>query len=337
MKKLLVTGGCGFIGSNFIHHLISTGNYEVINLDALTYAGNLENLADLEDNSGYSFVRGRIEDEELVSAIMKKVDAVVHFAAESHVDRSIHDASPFITTNVMGTQVLLDCFRRADRPEKFIHISTDEVYGSLGPDEPPFREEDPLRPNSPYAASKASSDLLVRASWKTYGTPVIITRCSNNYGPYQFPEKLIPLMSINVMEGRKLPLYGDGQNVRDWIHVSDHCEAIMQVLERGKPGEIYNLGGNCEMSNLQVIRTILGFLGSSESLIEYVDDRLGHDRRYAMDISKVGNCLGWSPSISFEQGIQDTIRWYEANRPWWERILSGAYKGYYLQHYGEQI
>ncbi len=337
MKKLLVTGGCGFIGSNFIRHLISTGSYEVINLDALTYAGNLENLADLENNTGYSFIRGRIEDEGLVSDIMKEVDAVVHFAAESHVDRSINDAIPFITTNVMGTQVLLDCFRRADRPERFIHISTDEVYGSLGPDAPPFREDDPLRPNSPYAASKASSDLLVRASWKTYGIPVIITRCSNNYGPYQFPEKLIPLMSINAMEGRKLPVYGDGHNIRDWIYVSDHCEAITQVLENGIPGEIYNLGGNCEMSNLEVVRTILRFLDCPESLIEYVEDRPGHDRRYAMDISKVSSCLGWSPRTSFEQGIQETIRWYETNRPWWKRILSGAYQDYYLQHYGEQI
>ena len=331
--KILVTGGCGFIGSNFIRLILGSRDCEVINLDALTYAGNLENLTDLQDHPGYRFVRGRIEDEKLAVSLMKEVDSVVNFAAESHVDRSIHKASPFITTNVMGTQVLLDAFRNAGCAGTFVHVSTDEVYGSLGPDEPAFREQDHLLPNSPYSASKASSDLLCRAAWKTFGQPVVITRCSNNYGPYQFPEKLIPLMIINSLEGKGLPVYGDGQNVRDWIFVEDHCRGCLAALEKGRPGAIYNFGGRCEMKNLEVIRAILDMLGLDEGRLEFVKDRPGHDRRYAMDASFAERELGWRPEVSFEQGIRETVKWYVENRPWWERIISGQYRDYYEKQY----
>ncbi len=333
--KILVTGGCGFIGSNFIRLLLETRDYEIINLDALTYAGNPENLKDLENHPRYRFVRGRIEDSSLARSIMKEVDSVVNFAAESHVDRSILKASPFIATNVMGTQVLLDAFRQCECRGVFVHVSTDEVYGSLGPDDPPFREDDPLLPNSPYSASKASSDLFCRAAWKTFGLPVVITRCSNNYGPFQFPEKLIPLMIINSLEKRPLPVYGDGQNVRDWIFVEDHCRGCLAAMEKGRPGAIYNFGGQCEKKNLEVVGAILKKLGLSRDLIQFVKDRPGHDRRYAMDAGLAMKELGWRPEVSFGDGIDRTVEWYIENRQWWERIISGEYLDYYRTQYGQ--
>ncbi len=333
--KILVTGGCGFIGSNFIRLLLETRDYEIINLDALTYAGNPENLKDLENHPRYRFVRGRIEDSSLAGSIMKEVDSVVNFAAESHVDRSILKTSPFIATNVMGTQVLLDAFRQCECRGVFVHVSTDEVYGSLGPDDPPFREDDPLLPNSPYSASKASSDLFCRAAWKTFGLPVVITRCSNNYGPFQFPEKLIPLMIINSLEKRPLPVYGDGQNVRDWIFVEDHCRGCLAAMEKGRPGAIYNFGGQCEKKNLEVVGAILKKLGLSRDLIQFVKDRPGHDRRYAMDAGLAMKELGWRPEVSFGDGIDRTVEWYIENRQWWERIISGEYLDYYRTQYGQ--
>ncbi len=336
MKTILVTGGCGFIGSCFVRMLIRETGYSVVNLDALTYAGNLANLDDIAGDRRYRFVRGRIEDAGLVAELCRGVDAVVHFAAESHVDRSIEDASPFVTTNVLGTQVLLDAARAAG-VQRFVHVSTDEVYGSLGPGDPPFEETTPLAPNSPYAASKAGSDMLVRAAWKTYGMPVLITRCSNNYGPYQFPEKLIPLMTINALEGRPLPVYGDGRNVRDWIFVDDHCRGILAVLEKGRPGEVYNLGGECEKENIEIVRLILEILSKPEELIQYVDDRPGHDRRYAMAIEKVKRELGWSPATDFRAGLERTVQWYCDHRQWWEQILSGEYMEFYRRQYGERL
>ncbi|NPA94124.1 MAG: dTDP-glucose 4,6-dehydratase [Thermodesulfobacteria bacterium] len=337
MKRILVTGGCGFIGTNFIRLLLEERDYEIINLDALTYAGNPENLAEFEGHPRYRFVKGRIEDQDLVGQLMEGVDAVVNFAAESHVDRSIKSAKPFITTNVLGTQVLLDAFRKAGSSGPFVHVSTDEVYGSLTKDAPPFREDDHLLPNSPYSASKASSDLLCRAAWKTFGLPVVITRCSNNYGPYQFPEKLIPLMIINCLQNRKLPIYGDGLNIRDWIYVKDHCRGVLAALEKAKPGAIYNFGGDCELTNLQVVETILEILGKGKELIEFVKDRPGHDRRYAMDSTLAKRELGWSPQEDFDSGIRRTVRWYLDNQDWWQRILSGQYRNYYQEHYGKAL
>ncbi len=336
MTTVLVTGGCGFIGSCFVRMLLRETDYEVINLDALTYAGNLANLEEVADHPRYRFVRGRIEDGDLVRGLCREADAVVHFAAESHVDRSIEDASPFVTTNLLGTQVLLDG-ARAGGVDRFVHVSTDEVYGSLGPEDPPFVESTPLAPNSPYAASKAGSDLLVRAAWKTYGMPVIITRCSNNYGPYQFPEKLIPLMTINAMQERSLPVYGDGRNVRDWIFVEDHCKGILAVLERGRIGEVYNLGGECEKENIEIVRLILDILGKPHSLIEFVKDRPGHDRRYAMGIEKAKAELGWRPETDFRKGLEETVHWYCENRQWWEQIISGEYRHFYERQYGERL
>ncbi len=329
--KILVTGGCGFIGSNFIRLVLDSRDWQVINLDALTYAGNPDNLRELENHPGYRFIKGRIEDAALVESLMGQVDSVVHFAAESHVDRSILGAGPFITTNVMGTQVLLDAFRKVGCTGKFVHVSTDEVYGSLGPSDPPFRETDNLRPNSPYSASKASSDLLCRAAWKTFKLPVVITRCSNNYGPYQFPEKLIPLMIINSLKGKKLPVYGDGRNIRDWIHVEDHCRGCLAALEKGRPGAVYNFGGNCEMQNIEIVHRILGILGMEDDRIEFVTDRPGHDRRYAMDASMARRELGWEPEKDFQQGLEETVQWYVENAWWWERIISGEYMKYYQQ------
>jgi dTDP-glucose 4,6-dehydratase len=319
MKEILVTGGAGFIGSNFIHAMLNNrDDVSIVNYDLLTYAGRLENLNDVENNPRYVFIRGDIRDAVSVKSVFNRHDfeAVVHFAAESHVDKSISGPARFVETNVLGTQTLLQTAkeawggtRRDFGGRRFIHISTDEVYGSLG-DEGRFTESTPLAPNSPYSASKAGSDLMVRAYFETYGFPVIITRCSNNYGPYQFPEKLIPLMILNALNNRPLPVYGDGMNIRDWIHVSDHCRAVEAVLERGRAGEVYNIGGNNEMRNVDIVKLILSILDKPESLISFVADRLGHDRRYAIDASKIKQELGWAPEVEFEAGIRETIKWY---------------------------
>jgi dTDP-glucose 4,6-dehydratase len=332
--KLLVTGGCGFIGSNFVLHMLASyPDVSIINMDLLTYAGNLENLQDAEPyGERHRFVRGDITDRELVRSFMQeRPDAVINFAAESHVDRSILDASAFVKTNVLGTQVLLDVCREFGIG-RFLQISTDEVYGSLGP-EGAFTEANHLAPNSPYAASKAAADLLVRSYHKTFGLDAIITRCSNNYGPYQFPEKLIPLMISNALQDRELPVYGDGLNVRDWIYVQDHCRAIDLVLRNGAAGEIYNVGGRCECCNIDVVRYILRRLGKSESLIRLVQDRPGHDRRYAIDCSKLEERLGWRPLVGFEEGMNQTISWYIEHEAWWQRIKSGEYMKYYETWY----
>jgi dTDP-glucose 4,6-dehydratase len=318
MQKILVTGGCGFIGSNFIRMVLRDTDFHVVNLDALTYAGNPANLAGLAANIRYSFVRGRIEDEAAVAAAMAGVDAVVHFAAESHVDRSIQDSRPFVTTNVLGTQTMLDAARRAG-VEKFVHISTDEVYGTLG-DSGIFTEETPLAPNSPYSASKAGADLLVRSYFETYKMPTATVRPSNNYGPYQFPEKFIPLMVTNLADGGRIPVYGDGRNIRDWLFVEDNCRAILTVLERAAPGSVYNVGGESEVRNIDVARKVLALVGLDESRMDFVTDRLGHDFRYALDNSKIGRELGWRPSVSFDEGIARTVGWYRDNRAWWERL-----------------
>ncbi len=335
--KVLVTGGAGFIGSNFVRLLLARGDREVVNVDALTYAGNLENLSGVQADPRYAFVRADIADRATLAAAFAAhaPDAVVHFAAESHVDRSVLDAGAFVRTNVVGTQVLIDAARQHG-VARFVHVSTDEVYGSLGADGR-FSETTPLQPNSPYSASKAGSDLLVRAACHTHDFPGIITRCSNNYGPYQFPEKLIPLMIANALEDRPLPVYGDGQNVRDWVYVADHCEGLLAVLERGAPGEVYNLGGNAERRNLDVVKAILALLGKPESLLQFVRDRPGHDRRYAMDLAKVGRELGWQPRWTFERGLAETVRWYVEHRAWWERVRSGAYRDYYEQWYGSRV
>jgi dTDP-glucose 4,6-dehydratase len=310
--------------------------YQLINLDKLTYAGNLENLAGVQDDPRYTFVRGDIADESCVREIFsRKIDAVVNFAAESHVDRSIEDAGAFIRTNVEGTRVLLEAARHSG-VERFVQVSTDEVYGSLGP-EGYFTEDSPLNPSSPYSASKAAADLLVLAYRRTYGLPVIVTRCSNNYGPYQFPEKLIPLMITNALEDRPLPVYGDGLNVRDWIHVRDHCAALDLVLHRGEPGRIYNIGGGNEKTNLEIVRLILSALGKPESLITFVADRPGHDRRYAIDCARLRRELGWRPAVTFERGLRETVAWYRENRNWWEKIKSGEYREYYARMYGERM
>jgi len=322
---ILVTGGSGFIGSNFIRHMIKTHPEDkVINFDVLTYAGNPDNLADLNGNPAYEFVRGDITVSADVAAAMKRVRTVVHFAAESHVDRSIEGPEVFTRTNTLGTQILLD-HAKAVGIERFVHVSTDEVYGSLGKTGL-FTENTPLAPNSPYSASKAGSDLLARAYFHTFGFPTLITRCSNNYGPYQFPEKLIPLMISNALENKSLPVYGDGMNVRDWLYVEDHCKAIDVVLRKGTPGEVYNIGGNNEWYNIDIVKLILKDLGKPETLIRYVEDRLGHDRRYAIDASKIKNELGWEPSVKFEDGIKATIKWYLDNAAWIARIKSGAYR-----------
>ena len=337
MNTVLVTGGAGFIGSNFVRHVLeSSPGTRVVNFDKLTYAGNLENLRDLQDHDAYHFVRGDICDAAAVQAAMKKHDVgtVVHFAAESHVDRSIMGAAVFAATNMLGTQVLLDAARE-QQVERFIHVSTDEVYGSLG-EQGKFTETTPLHPNSPYAASKAGSDLLVLAAAHTFGLPAVITRCSNNYGPYQFPEKLIPLMIANALDGKPLPVYGQGLNVRDWLFVGDHCAAIDAVLRRGKPGETYNIGGNNEWRNIDIVRLLLKRLGKPDSLIAFVKDRPGHDRRYAIDASKINAELGWSPSVTFEEGLTATVDWYIAHEPWWRRIISGAYQEYYRELYEDR-
>ena len=334
MKNILVTGGAGFIGSNFINYILEKRkDIFIVNLDKLTYAGNLKNLKSVENHPNYAFVKGDIVNDELVSYIFQKYDInnVINFAAESHVDRSILGSEIFFRTNVLGTNVLLENAKRFG-VEKFVQISTDEVYGSLGP-EGQFEETTPLQPNSPYAASKASADMMALAFHHTYNVPVVITRCSNNYGPYQFPEKLIPLMIINSLNEKKLPVYGDGLNVRDWIYVIDHNKAVELVLEKGKVGEVYNIGANTEKPNIEIVKLILQQVGKSESLIEYVKDRLGHDRRYAINSAKIQNELGWRPEHSFEEAIKSTVNWFIKNEKWWEEIISGEYQNYYKLQY----
>lgn len=335
MTKVLITGGAGFIGSNFVKYMLEKyPDYEIVNLDALTYCGNLENLEDIEGNPNYTFVKGDIQDEELVDSLVKDTDYIVHFAAESHVDRSIEDPQIFIKTNIIGTQVLLDAAKKHNI-KKFLQVSTDEVYGSLGK-EGYFTEESPLQANSPYSASKAGADLMVRAYGETFGLPINITRCSNNYGPYQFPEKLIPLMISNALEDKELPVYGDGKNIRDWLHVYDHCTAIDLVLHNGKLGEVYNIGGHNEKENIEIVKLILKELGKSESLIKFVKDRLGHDRRYAIDSTKITEELGWKPKYTFETGIIETINWYLDNQDWIEKVKSGEYQEYYEKMYSKK-
>ncbi len=334
--KILVTGGAGFIGANFVLEMLATHeDVHIVNLDALTYAGNLENLRSVEDDPRHRFVRGDVCDAEAVASVLDEtVDAVVHFAAESHVDRSVEGPDVFLRTNVMGTQVLLERMREL-RQGRFVMISTDEVYGSLGA-EGAFTETTPLAPNSPYSASKASADLLCRAYHHTFGVDMVITRCSNNYGPFQFPEKLIPLMIANAMDDRELPVYGDGRNVRDWLHVRDHCRAIDVVMRGGRSGEVYNIGGNSERENIEVVRALLDHLGKSHDLITYVTDRPGHDRRYAIDATKIREELGWEPRVVFEEGLGETIAWYRDNGPWLEQVRSGAYRDYYDTMYGDR-
>lgn len=334
MKKILVTGGAGFIGSNFINYILkSRDDYFIVNFDKLTYAGNLENLKDSEKNKNYVFVKGDICNAELVNYVFEKYEIkyVINFAAESHVDRSISGSEIFFRTNVIGTNVLLEASRRFN-VEKFLQISTDEVYGSLGPTGL-FTEKTPISPNSPYSASKAAADMMVQAFNHTYGLPTLITRCSNNYGPLQFPEKLIPLMIINALQNKKLPVYGDGMNVRDWIYVIDHNKAVELVFEKGESSQVYNIGASNEMKNLDIIKLILKHLNKSEELIEFVKDRPGHDKRYAIDSTKIQNDLGWKPQFSFEEAIQHTIEWYLNNKNWWERIINGDYQSYYKKQY----
>ena len=348
MKNILVTGGAGFIGSNFVHYLLE--NYDdisVVNLDLLTYAGNLDNLADISGDKRYTFVKGDIHDRELVNQLFDQFgfDTVVNFAAESHVDRSITNPDIFLTTNILGTQTLLDAAknhwkldvndkysREFKEGVKYLQVSTDEVYGALGPTGM-FTEKTPLAPNSPYSASKASADLVVRAYEKTYGMPVNVTRCSNNYGPYQFPEKLIPLMINNCLAGKNLPVYGDGMQIRDWLYVEDHCAAIATVLEKGELGEVYNIGGNNERANIEIVKLILDNTGKTEDLIVHVKDRPGHDRRYAIDNTKITTTLGWSPKYTFQTGMASTIEWYLQHRAWMDKIVSGEYLKYYEKMY----
>ncbi|MEI7474114.1 MAG: dTDP-glucose 4,6-dehydratase [bacterium] len=319
--KLLVTGGAGFIGSCFIRHILAKyPDYKVINLDLLTYAGNVDNLKDLTSNKNYTFVHGDICDKKLVTQLMNEVDCCLNFAAESHVDRSITGPEVFVQTNVMGTQTLIHAAKEA-KIDKYLQVSTDEVYGSLGKTGY-FTELTPLAPNSPYSATKASADMIVRAYFETYKMPVLITRCSNNYGPYQYPEKLIPLFINNLLNDKQIPVYGDGLNVRDWLYVYDHCSAIDAVLHKGKDGEVYNIGGNNEKTNMEITRIILDKLGKPDSLIKYVEDRLGHDRRYAIDSSKIQKELGWEPKVCFDEGIQITIDWYLNNKDWVESLVN---------------
>lgn len=348
MKTMLVTGGAGFIGSNFIHIILNEQpNIIVINVDSLTYAGNLENLSDIENQNNYIFIKADVCDRKTIDRIFDEyeIDYVVNFAAESHVDRSIVDPEIFLKTNIIGTQVMLDCAKKhwSLRPDdkyckeykngvKFLQVSTDEVYGALGA-EGVFVETMPLMPNSPYSAAKSSADMFVRAYHETFGLPVNITRCSNNYGPYQFPEKLIPLMINNCLHNNKLPVYGDGMQIRDWLHVNDHCKAIYTVLIKGVNGEIYNIGGNNEKANIDIVKLIIKTVGKSESLIEYVKDRPGHDRRYAIDNTKITTQLGWKPLYTFENGMAKTIEWYLSNTKWVDRVVSGDYQQYYANMY----
>ena len=336
--KILVTGGCGFIGANFIRLMLETHtDWAIVNLDKLTYAGNRLSLIDLEgDGPPYTFVQGDICDRDMVMDLLDghAFDAVINFAAESHVDRSINDPSPFVTTNVQGAQNLMECARQR-KVARFVHISTDEVYGALGP-EGQFTETTPLAPNSPYSASKAGADMLARAYFETYGFPVLVTRCSNNYGPYQFPEKLIPLMYLNALSDKQLPVYGDGLNVRDWIYVDDHCRGVELTLLKGKEGNAYNFGGDAEKTNIDVVKTILQSVGKPESLISYVKDRPGHDLRYAMDYSLAERELGFSPQVDFSTGLHKTIAWYEANAEWLKQVQSGEYRTFMDDWYEER-
>ena len=339
--KLLVTGGAGFIGGNFVHYMVEKyPEDEIVNLDLLTYAGNLETLKPVEDKANYRFIRGDIADRSFIMNLFEteKFDIVINFAAESHVDRSIADPGIFVQTNVMGTVVLLDACRTYG-VKRFHQVSTDEVYGDLPLDRPDlfFTEETPLHTSSPYSSSKASADLFVMAYYRTYGLPVTISRCSNNYGPYQFPEKLIPLMISRALADEKLPVYGKGENVRDWLHVLDHCIAIDLIVRKGKEGETYNIGGHNERTNLEVVKTILQALGKPESLIEYVADRPGHDRRYAIDPKKMETELGWKPIYTFDTGIVETIEWYLNNQEWWQHILSGEYQNYFDNMYANRL
>jgi len=336
-RAVLVTGGAGFIGSNLVRHILrERPRWTVVNLDKLTYAGNLESLADLKDDPRHHFVRGDIADAGLVERLCHdhRIDAILNLAAESHVDRSILGPAVFVETNVAGTQALLEV-ARACKVKRFLQVSTDEVYGSLGR-EGRFTETSLLRPSSPYSASKAAADLLVHGYRHTFGIDAVTTRCSNNYGPYQFPEKLIPLMIANAVEGKPLPVYGDGMQIRDWIHVEDHCSALLAALEKGKAGETYNIGSDNEWANLHIVRRILAVLGKPESLIAHVADRPGHDRRYAIDASKARAELGWAPRIAFEDGLARTVAWYLENRGWWERVRTGAYRTYYEKNYGDR-
>ncbi len=333
--KLLVTGGAGFIGTNFVYHILTAHpEDELVVLDKLTYAGNIENLAPVRNDPRLTFIKGDICDRDLVQNLVKQVEAVVHFAAESHVDRSIQDATSFVMTNVVGTQTLLDACRRNGNI-RFHHVSSDEVFGSLGPSGA-FNEKTPYDPRSPYSASKAGADHLVRAAWHTYGLPISISNCSNNYGPYCFPEKFIPLSITNLLEGKKIPLYGDGMNVRDWIFVEDHCRGIDAVLRRGRLGKTYCFGGRSERTNAEVTQMILFEMGCGREMIQPVTDRPGHDRRYAIDFRKAETEFGWSPETPFLHGLRKTIEWYRTNTAWWQRIKSGDYLQYYEQQYGER-
>ena len=334
--KILVTGGAGFIGANFICYMLrERDDVQIVNLDLLTYAGNLETLSNISDDPRYRFVRGDIAQPQQVEASLETgIDTIINFAAETHVDRSILDSSVFVHSNVQGTQVLLEAARKR-KLSRFIQISTDEVYGSASPDEE-FTEESPLAPSSPYAASKAAADLMACSYHRTYGMDVIITRCSNNYGPYQFPEKFIPLMILNALEEKPLPVYGDGKHIRDWIHVTDHCRALESILISGRPGRIYNIAGDQQKQNLEVLHQILGFLQKSPELIQFVKDRPGHDRRYALNTRFIRRELSWSPQISFEKGLEETIEWYRENQDWVEQVRSGAYRDYYQRMYEDR-
>lgn len=335
--KLFVTGGCGFIGSNFVRLILQERpEWDVVVYDLLTYSGNVENLAGFEENRHLRLVRGDVADPEAVREAMAGCDAVVHFAAESHVDRSILDSGPFVRTNVVGTQVMLDA-ALALGIGRYVQISTDEVYGALAPTDPAFNESTPLSPRNPYSATKAGADCLALAYYETHKLPVMVTRCPNNYGPRQFPEKLIPLMILNALAGEALPVYGDGKQVRDWIHVEDHNRAILLILEAGRPGEVYHVGAENEQYNIDIVKMILRLLGKDETMIRYVQDRKGHDRRYAMALGKLRSELGWAPRVSFEQGLAATVQWYVENREWWERIRSGAYREFYELQYGERL
>ncbi len=332
--KLLVTGGAGFIGSNFVHFILGKyPEYEVVTLDDLTYAGNLENLKSAEGNPRHRFVKGSITDITLVDGLVAECDIVVHFAAESHVDRSIMDPGAFVVTNVHGTYVLLEAAKKHGK--RFHHVSTDEVFGSLEKDDTPFDESTPYDPRSPYSASKAASDHLVRAYYHTYGLPVTISNCSNNYGPYHFPEKLIPLAITNLLEGKSVPVYGDGLQVRDWLYVEDHCRAIDMIIHLGKLGETYCIGGNAETENIVIVKKLLELLDKDESSIEYVKDRAGHDRRYAINFTKIKTELGWEPTVTLEEGLAQTVAWFKANESWWKNVKSGEYQEYYEKQYGK--